>query len=114
EDAVAALRVDLVVAAGGDGDVLLALHHVRDARRVDARTAEVLPQLLAVARVVRLVPTVRLAVEHDVAGSGEHAADQRLRRLHAPRDLAGVQVDRDETAPLLLARYRLERAAEPQ
>ena len=31
-----------------------------------------------------------------------------------PRDLAGVEVDGDETAPLLLARDRLERAAEPQ
>ena len=62
-----------------------------------------LPELLAGARVERLEPAVALAVEHEVAGRGEHAADQRLRRLRLPRDLAGVEVDGDEPAPLLLA-----------
>src|SRR5689334_20490015 len=90
EHAVAALRIDLVVAARRDGDVLLAVHHVRDARRIDARAAVVLPQLLAGARVISLVPAVGFTVEHDVAGSRHHAADQRLRRLVLPGDLAGV------------------------
>src|SRR6185437_16973015 len=114
EYAVAALRVDLVVAAGRDRDVLLAVDHVGDARRIDAGAAVELPQLLAGARVVGLVPAVRLAVEHDVTRGREHAADQRLRRLVLPCDLAAVEVDRDELSPLLFGWNGLERAAQPQ
>src|SRR5947208_16751088 len=67
EHAVAALRVDLHIAAGSDRDVLLAVDHVRHGGRVDAGAAIVFPQLLAVARVERLEPAVRLAVEHEVS-----------------------------------------------
>ena len=58
---------------------------------------------LPVLRVEGLEPAVAFAVEDEVAGRGEHAADQRLRCLELPRDLAGVEVDGDEPAPLLLA-----------
>src|SRR6185503_5998233 len=62
EDAVAPLRVDLVVAAGGVRDVLLAPGHVRDRGRVHAGAAVVLPELLAGGGIESLEPAVRLAV----------------------------------------------------
>src|SRR5439155_15046145 len=114
EHAVAALRVDLVVAARGDRDVLLAADHVGHGRCVDAGAAVVFPELLAGLGIERLEPAVGLAVEDEVAGGREHAADQRLWRLDTPCDLAGVEVDGDQTAPLLFRGNRLERAAEPQ
>src|SRR5665213_3074746 len=114
EDAVAALEIELRVAAGGYGDVLLAVDGIRHRRRIDAGAAIVLPQLVAVLRIERLEPAVALAVEHEPPCRSQHAADQRLGRLHAPGNLAGVEVDRDQTPPLLLARDRLERAAQPQ
>src|SRR6476659_4319487 len=91
EDAVAALRIDLVVAAGGDRHVLLAADHVRHRWSVDTGAAIKFPQLLAGLRVEGLEPAVGLAVEDHAAGGGEHAADERLRRLLLPRDLAGVE-----------------------
>src|SRR5439155_19331715 len=81
---------------------------------IDAGAAVVLPQLLAGLGVDRLEPAISLAVEHEISRGGEHAADQRLRRLDAPGDLAGIEVDRDQPSGLLLARDDLERAAEPQ
>src|SRR4029079_8738172 len=114
EDAVAALRVDLVVAARGNGDVLLAVDHVRHARRIDAGTAVVLPQFLAGAGVVRLVPAVRFTVEHEITRGGKDAANQRLWRLDAPLDLAGVEIRGHERPALLLTGNRLEGSAQPQ
>src|SRR5665213_3301437 len=87
EDAVAALEIELRVAAGGDGDVLLAVDGIRHRRRIDAGAAIVLPQLVAVLRIERLEPAVALAVEHEPPCRSQHAADQRLGRLHAPGNL---------------------------
>src|SRR5258706_10822768 len=53
-----------------------------------------------------------LAEEHQAPGGGERAADQGLLGVVLPRDLAGIDVDRREAAPLLLARYGLECAAQ--
>ncbi len=72
------------------------------------------PQLLAGAGVVGGELAVAFTVEHQAAGRGQHAADQRLRRVVLPGDLAGVEVDRGQPAPLLLARDHLEGAAQPQ
>src|SRR5471030_3054923 len=101
EDAVAPLRVDLVVAPRGDSNVLLAAHHVGDRGRVHAGTAVVLPQLLAGFRIESLEPSVGLAVEHEIAGGGEYATDERLRRLVLPSDLSSVEIDRHQVPPLL-------------
>src|SRR3954452_11402796 len=95
ENAVAALRVDLGVAAGGNSNVLLPVHHVRNPGRVDARAAVVLPQFLAGARVISLVPAVCLTIEHEVARCRKHASDQRLWRFRAPRYLARIEIDRN-------------------
>src|SRR6202035_6007336 len=91
---VAALGIDLHVAAGGDHDVLLAADHVGRGRRVDAGAGMEFPERLAVLGVIGLEPAVALARKDETAGGGEDAADHRLRRLHLPFDLAGVVVDR--------------------
>src|SRR5439155_1454435 len=113
-DAVAALEVELRISARGDGDVLFAPHHVGHRRRVDAGAGLVLPQQVTGRRVQRLEEPVALAEEHDTPGSGKGAADQGLLGVVLPSHLAGIDVDRREASPLLLAGDRLERAAEPQ
>src|SRR5712692_4100042 len=112
--AVAALEVDLGIAARRDGDVLLALHRVGHRGQIDAGPGLVLPQQLSALGVQGLEQAVALAEEHQSPGGGERAADERLLGVVLPRDLAGVDVDRREASPLLLARYGLECAAEPQ
>src|SRR6266853_1250384 len=114
DHAVAALEVDLRISARGDGDVLFVLHHVGDGRRVDAGSGLVLPQQASGLRVERLEEPVALAEEHQAPGRGERPSDQGLLGVVLPRDLAGIDVDRREPAPLLLARYGLECAAEPE
>src|SRR5215471_6364615 len=75
DDVVAALGVDLHVAAGGDHDVLLAAHHVGGGRCVDAGPRVERPQHVAVVCVVGAETAVGLAREHHPAGGGENAAD---------------------------------------
>src|SRR6266581_5057351 len=114
DDAVAALEVDLRISARGNGDVLLVLHHVGHRRRVDAGSGLVLPQQASGRGVQRLEKAVAFAEEHQTPGGGERAADQGLLGVVLPRHLAGIDVDRGEPSPLLLARYDLERTAEPE
>src|ERR1700733_9543575 len=101
-DRVAVREPELEVAAGGDGDVLLAADRVADRRCVHARAEVEVPQVLPGLRVDRVEPAVALAEEREVARRRERAADQRLLGNHRPRDLAGLGVDRDE-APVLHA-----------
>src|SRR5258706_8146732 len=112
DHAVAALEVELRISTRGDDDVLFVLHHIRHRRRVDAGSCLVLPQQVSGRRVERLEEPVALAEEHQAPGGGERAADQGLLGVVLPRDLAGIDVDRREAAPLLLARYGLECAAQ--
>src|SRR5262249_51545675 len=114
DDAVAALEVELDVAAGGNDDVLLAADGVGGWRRVDAGAGIERPEDLAVTGVIGVELAVALAGEDAAAGGREHAPDHRLGRLYLPADLAGVVVDRGDVAPLLLARDHLEGAAEPK
>src|SRR6185369_15640033 len=81
-----------------DGHVLLAVWAAVGNRIADdARRAVELPQLIAGARVDRLEPAVHRAVEHDVAGGGEHAAVEReLQVFHAPRLAVVRHVPRHE------------------
>src|SRR5262245_8493505 len=114
DDGVAALVVELHIAAGRDHDVLLASDHVRGRRRVDAGTGIERPQHIAVAGVVGAEAAIAFAGEHQPAGGREDAADHRLRRLHLPADLSGIVVNGGDVAPLFLGRDDLEGAAEPQ
>src|ERR1700692_3918119 len=114
DDAVAALGIDLHVAAGRHHDVLLAADDIGRRRRVDAGAGLELPQYVAALGVIGLEPAVAFAGEDQAAGRGENAADHRLRRLHLPFDLAGVVVDCSYVAPLLFRGDDLEGAAEPQ
>src|SRR5690242_15981841 len=98
DDGVAALGVDLGVAARTDDDILLAADHIGGGRSVDAGAGLELPQHLAVGGVIGLEPPVGLAGEQETAGRREYAADHRLRRLDLPGDLAGVVVDRADIA----------------
>src|SRR5664279_1824792 len=76
EHGVAALEVELRVAARRDRDVLLAADHVRDGGRVDAGAGLVLPELLAGLGVEGAEEAVAFAVEDQVARGREDAADQ--------------------------------------
>src|SRR6266581_92757 len=114
DHAVAALEVNLRISAGGNGDVLFALHRVGHRRRVDAGSGLVLPQQASGRRVQRLEKAVALAEEHQTPGGGERAADQGLLGVVLPRHLARVDIDGRKASPLLLARYGLERAAQPE
>src|SRR2546422_5787819 len=111
--AIAALEVDLRVAAAAHGDILLAADHVGDRLRVGAGAAVEAPQLLAGRRVERVEAAVTLTEEEQAARGGQAAADQRLLGIVLPGHLAGVDIDGRDAAPLLLARDNLERAAEP-
>src|SRR5262245_8833336 len=112
EQAVAALEVELGVAAATHRDMLLPVDGVRDRHRVRARAAVEAPEPLAGLRVERVEVAVALAEEIEAAGGDEPAADQRLLGVVLPGDLARVDVDGRHAAPLLLGRDHLERAAE--
>src|ERR1700722_4180611 len=101
DDVVAALGIDLGVAARTDDDILLAVDHVGRRRRIDARASLELPKHFASGRVVGFEPAVGLASEEKAAGCGENAANHRLRRLDLPGDLPGVVVDRGDIAEAL-------------
>src|SRR3984893_18652422 len=72
------------------------------------------PQFLAGGRIVGRELAVAFTRDDKTACGGENAADDRLRRLHLPFDLAGVVVDGGNVARLGLARDRLEGATKPQ
>src|ERR1700722_14178477 len=93
DDAVAALGVDLHVAAGADDDILLAVYRGGGGRRIDAGTGLELPQDATAIRIIGLEPAIGFACEHHAAGRGQNAADHRLRRLHLTVDVDGVVVD---------------------
>src|ERR1043166_6593805 len=114
DDIVAALIIELHVAARGDHDVLLALDRVGRRRSFDAGASLEAPENGTAAGIVGAEPAVALAGEHAPARGREDAADHRLWRLHLPADLAGVVVDRRHVAPPFLRRADLEDAAEPQ
>src|ERR1700722_10186294 len=113
DDVVAALGVDLGVAARTDDDILLAVDHVGRRGRIDARAGLELPEHFTVGVVVSFEPAVGLAGEEKAAGCDENAADHRLRRLNLPGDFPGVVIDRADVAEALLARNDRKRAAEP-
>src|SRR5437016_7565307 len=114
DNVIAAVKVDLGVAARTDHDVLLAIHYVRGGRRINAGTGVEIPQLLAVGRIIGRELAVAFAGENKSAGGGKNAADHRLRRLDLPFELDGVVVDGRDVAGLLFARDHLEGAAKPQ
>src|SRR5580704_19622912 len=113
DDVVAALGIDLGVAARTDDDILLAVDHVRRRGGIDAGASLELPKHFASGGVVRFKPPVGFAGEQEAAGGGENAADHGLRRFDLPGDLTRVVVDRGDVAEALLARDDRERAAEP-
>src|ERR671919_407430 len=114
QDGVAKLVVELEVAAGGDRDVLLAVHHERHRRGVDPGAGLERPELLAGRRVIGVEAAVTLAREHQVASRGQRAADHGVFGPGLPYDLSRVDVDRGDVTPLVLSRNRRERAAQPQ
>src|SRR5437773_10376985 len=97
EDAVAVREAELEVAAGGDGDELLAVDLERDRGGVDAGAALEPPELLAgpgveCVEVAGAVP----AGEAQAPRRGEGTADERVGRLVLPGDLPRVDIDRGE------------------
>src|ERR1700722_3850442 len=68
----------LEIATRGDGDVLNAIHHISNGRRVDTCTQVEPPQLRAARGVKGVKVSVAFAHEHKVAGRGQRAANQRL------------------------------------
>src|ERR1700729_2699076 len=114
DDVVAALGVDLGVAARTDDDILLAVNHVGRRGRVDAGAGLELPKHFAAGIVVGLEPAVGFAGEDEAAGGRKNPTDHRLRRLDLPGDLAGVVVDRGDIAEALLSGDDRERAAKPE
>src|ERR1700737_5562929 len=104
DNVVAAVKVDLGVAARADYDILLAAHHVGGGRRTNSCACAEVPQFLAVGRIVGRELAVAFTGENKTAGGSENAADHRLRRLDLPFDLAGVVVNRGDVARLRLAR----------
>src|SRR3989440_998966 len=110
---------DLEIAARSHGHELLAVDVEHRGRGVGAGAAVELPQHRAGLGVVRLEPAVAFAGDHEPARRGGRAAHHRQLGFHAPRDLAGVQVDRVDVAVLtrvaaLGVRDAHEGAAEPQ
>src|SRR5204862_5925758 len=104
EDAVAVREAELEVAARGDGDELLPVDLERDRGGVDAGAALEAPELLAGLRVERVEVAGAVAAGEDHATRrGEGPADQRVRQLVLPGDLARIDVYRAESPPLLLA-----------
>src|SRR5206468_2063324 len=78
EDGVAALRIDLRVAARADNDELLGADHVGGRRRVDAGAGVERPEDLAAGGIIGLELAVCFAGEHQAAGGRQRAADHRL------------------------------------
>src|SRR5438094_6087868 len=119
EDRVAQRVADLEVAARGHRDELFAVHLEDRGGRIHAGAAIELPQDRAGLGVVGLEPAIALAREYQAAARGGRAAHHRQVGLHGPRDLARVQVDRVDVAPLtrvttLVVRDADEGAAEPE
>src|ERR1700732_684990 len=114
DNVVAAVEVNLSVAAGAAHDILLAAHRVGGGWRIDPRAGAETPQFLAVGRVVGRELTITFTGENKTACGGQNAADHRPRRLPLPFDLASVVVDGSDVARLLFARDRGEGAAKPQ
>src|ERR1700682_1659599 len=110
---ITAFVVKLRIAAGRHGNVLLAVNGVGYRRRVHAGTALEFPELLARRCIECAEQPVSFAIEYKSPGSDEHAADQRLLSLVIPRDLAGIDIDRGQLAPLRLRRNGLECATQP-
>src|ERR1700685_523622 len=61
---VAVRKSHLEIATRGDGDVLDAIHHIRDGRRVDTRTQIELPELRAARGIKRVEISVAFSHEH--------------------------------------------------
>src|SRR3954471_5465952 len=114
QDAVAALEVELRVAAAAHRHVLLLADLIRDGLGIRAGAAVEAPQLLAGLRIERVEAAVALAEEEQAARGGEAATDERLRGVVFPDHLAGIDIHSGDATPLLLARDCLEGAAQPQ
>ncbi len=84
------------IAARGDGDVLDAIHHIRNGRRVDTRTQIEPPELRTARGIKRVKVSVALSHEHKIAGRGERAANQRLFGLVLSSNATRVHVDGGE------------------
>src|SRR6185312_4935119 len=114
DERVAALVVELRIAARRNDDVLLAVDGIGGWWGVDAGPGLEFPEHGARVRVISLKQAVALAGKGKSARRHQNAADHRLLRLDLPFDLAGVVVDRGDVAPLLLGGNDLEGAAQPE
>src|SRR5205823_4640651 len=114
EDAISALEIELCVTAAPHRNVLLVVDHVGDRHGVGASTTLELPQKGPASRVERFDEPAALTEKEQTPRCREPAADKRLLRVVLPDNLAGVDIDRGYTAPLLFTRDSLERAAEPE
>src|SRR5262249_25822739 len=88
-------------------DVLLAVHRVADGTTAVAGARAEVPELLAAVGVVRVHDAFDVAVDHEAAAGGEHAADRWVLVVDAPLALARDRVARVEMAVGLAARRML-------
>src|SRR4051812_40780014 len=87
--------------AAHHGDVLPAVHGVRNGAVVDRSAERGLPQHLAAGGVERAELAVDVAPEHEVAGRRQHGAVARSPTFIYVLDFAGLHVDLGEAAELL-------------
>src|SRR5258708_32387809 len=88
DDVVAALEVDLSVAACADHNILFATKYVGGRWRIDSRARAETPQFLTVGGVVGRELAIAFTGENGTACGCKHAPDHRLRRFHRPLHLA--------------------------
>src|SRR5262249_34992306 len=69
---------------GGDGNVLFAVHGVRNRRSDDSGMNRRVPQQFACVGGIRREIAVGAALEHEIAGGGQQAAVPRRRVFDAP------------------------------
>src|SRR6185436_1256949 len=98
--------------AAHDGDVLFAVHRVRNRAVVDGPAERGLPQNPAACRVERAELAVQIAPEDQVAGRGQHGAVPGGPTFIYVLDLAGLHADLGEPPELLrLAAFARDAAA---
>src|SRR4030095_5212109 len=84
--------------AAGHRDVLLAVHRVADRAAPMAGPRAEVPELRAAVAVIRAHHPFEVAVNHEVAGGGQHAADRRVLEADGPLALAGHRIARVKVA----------------
>src|ERR1039458_1335560 len=79
-------------------DVLLAIHRVADDASPNPGTNVKVPQVLAVGRVIGMNDSIRVAIEHQIAGGRQHTTEARNRAGNCALDVHGQRIHRVEAS----------------